>query len=134
MRIGELAQRAEVTAKTIRYYESIGVMREPARTQSGYRDYHDDAIERLRFVRDAQATGLTLSEIRSVLEMKDSGARTCEHTRSLLRAHLADLDEQIERLVAAREQLIVLAERGVGLDPAACTDPNRCQVIDATRH
>ena len=134
MRIGELADQAGVTAKTIRYYESIGVMREPGRTPSGYRDYGEDALERLRFVRDAQATGLSLAEIQSVLELKDTGARTCAHTTALLTAHLSELDDQIARLLETREQLVALAERGAGLDPAACTDPNRCQVIDATRH
>ncbi len=129
MRIGELAERGGVTTKAIRYYESIGVMGEPARTASGYRDYGDDALERLRFIRDAQATGLTLAEIQSVLELKDAGARSCEHTRSLLERHLDDLDDQIRRLQAARTELAELAARAAGLDPGACTDPNRCQVI-----
>ncbi len=134
MRIGQLADEGGVTSKTIRYYESIGVMREPKRTPAGYRDYGRDAVERLQFIRDAQATGLKLAEIQSVLELKDAGARSCEHTRALLDAHLADLDGQIERLVDARSQLVKLAERGAGLDPSGCTDPNRCQVIEAARH
>ncbi len=130
MRIGELAERGGASTKAVRYYESIGLMGEPARTASGYRDYGDDAVERLRFIRDAQATGLSLSEIQSVLELKDAGARSCEHTRSLLERHLDDLDEQIRRLEAARTELADLADRAARLDPAACTDPNRCQVID----
>ena len=133
MRIGELADRADVTAKTVRYYESIGVMKEPERTASGHRDYNNDAVDRLRFIREAQATGLTLSEIESVLELKDSGARSCSHTRSLLEEHLSDLDIQIERLLSAREVLANLAERAADLDPTSCTDPNRCQVIAAGR-
>ena len=59
VRIGELGREAGVSAKTIRYYESVGLLDEPARTESGYRDYDDDAVERLRFVRDAQATGVS---------------------------------------------------------------------------
>ncbi|MDW3218700.1 MAG: heavy metal-responsive transcriptional regulator [Acidimicrobiales bacterium] len=130
MKIGELAEQADVTTKTIRYYESIGLLAEPGRTPSGYRDYDATAAERLRFIRDAQATGLSLAEIQSVLELKDTGANSCSHTRSLLERHLADLDDQIERLVAARTELVELASRAGGLDPSACTDPNRCQVID----
>jgi DNA-binding transcriptional MerR regulator len=129
MRIGELAERGDVSTKTIRYYESIGLLEEPPRTGGGYRSYGDDAVERLRFVRDAQASGLTLAEIASVLELKASGARSCEHTASLLDRHLAEVDAQIERLTAARAELAELAERARRLDPAACTDPNRCQVI-----
>jgi MerR family copper efflux transcriptional regulator len=133
VRIGELADQADVTAKTVRYYESIGIMPAPDRTPSGYRDYDDDALDRLRSIRDTQATGLTLAEIQSVLELKDAGARSCQHTRTLLDIHLQDLDRQIQRLQAARSQLRELAQRAVLLDPAECTDPNRCQVIDAAR-
>lgn len=129
MKIGELADAVDVTAKTIRYYESIGLLPEPARTPSGYRDYDDAAGERLRFIRDAQATGLTLAEIQSVLELKDAGANSCAHTRSLLERHLEELDGQIERLQSTRREMVALAERAGGLDPTACTDPNRCQVI-----
>ena len=129
MKIGALADAAAVTAKTVRYYESIGLLAPPSRTASGYRDYEPDAIERLQFIRDAQSSGLTLAEIQSVLELKDSGARSCSHTSSLLQRHLGEIDEQIERLQEARRELVLLAERAAGIDPAACTDPNRCQVI-----
>jgi MerR family copper efflux transcriptional regulator len=132
MRIGELGHRTDVATKTIRYYESLGLLDAPARTSSGYRDYGESAVERLRFVRDAQATGLTLSEIASVLELKGSGQRSCAHTAALLDRHLADIDIQIERLKAARSTLVQLADRARSLDPASCTDPNRCQVIAAT--
>lgn len=133
MKIGELGERCGVTAKTIRYYESIGLLEEPARTSSGYRDYGNDAAERLRFVRDAQATGLTLAEIASVLELKGTGERSCEHTAALIDAHVASIDAQLEQLKTARRELTSLAERARGLDPTACTDPNRCQVISASR-
>lgn len=130
MRIGELADRASVSTKTIRYYESVGLVPEPVRTASGYRDYDESAAERLRFIRDAQATGLSLAEIQSVLELKDAGRNSCAHTKSLLDRHLAELDAQIARLVAARAELVQLAARAGELDPADCTDANRCQVID----
>ena len=134
MRIGELADAADVNTKTVRYYESIGLMPEPQRTPSGYRHYTPSALERLRFIRDSQATGLTLAEIQSILELKDSGARTCHHTQTLLDEHLADIDTQIRRLQAARQELLDLADRAARLDPSDCTDPNRCQVIDTHRH
>jgi DNA-binding transcriptional MerR regulator len=132
MRIGQLAERSGVTTKTVRYYESLGLVDEPARTPTGYREYDDDAVERLRFVRDAQASGLTLSEIQSVLELKDAGARSCGHTRALLERHIAEIDHQITRLHEARAELSRLAQRARQLDPADCTDPNRCQVIEAS--
>lgn len=131
MKIGELAEKCGVTAKTIRYYESIGLVPPPERTPSGYRDYPSEAEDRLRFIRDAQATGLTLTEIHSVLELKDAGTTSCEHTRSLLHRHLLELDQQIARLQTARRDLVELADRAERLDPANCTDPTRCQVIDS---
>ncbi|MGH1504395.1 MAG: heavy metal-responsive transcriptional regulator [Acidimicrobiales bacterium] len=130
MLIGELADASGVTSKTIRYYEQIGLLPEPDRSPSGYRLYDERAVDRLGFVRDAQASGLTLAEIGSVLELKDAGATSCEHTRALLERHLTDLDAQIERLQAARIELASLAERAASLDPSGCTDPDRCQVID----
>lgn len=133
MRIGELADSGNVSTKTIRYYESIGLLEEPGRTDSGYRDYDTDAAERLRFIRDAQASGLTLGEIASVLELKTSGERSCAHTTALLDQHLADLDQQIARLKSARTALSELANRARALDPQNCTDPNRCQVITTSR-
>lgn len=76
MRIGELADTVGVNTKTVRYYESIGLMPEPDRTSSGYRDYGPDALERLQFIREAQASGLTLAEVQSILELEDAGRGT----------------------------------------------------------
>lgn len=132
MKIGELAERAGVSAKTVRYYESIGLLAEPERTTSNYRDYGADAVDRLRFIRDSQAAGLTLAEVGSILEMKDAGESTCGHTRDLVHRHLADIDAQIAALQAQRVEMAALAERADGVDPGACTDPHRCQVIAAS--
>jgi DNA-binding transcriptional MerR regulator len=129
MRIGEIAARSGVTTKTIRYYESIGLLDQPERTASGYRDYTPDTIERLAFIREAQAGGLSLTEITSVLELKAAGTSSCEHTRGLLHRHLAELDDQIARLRSTRTELARLAARADQLDPTECADPNRCQVI-----
>ncbi len=129
MRIGEVAELCGVSTKTIRYYESIGLLSEPDRTESGYRDYSADAVERLGFIRDAQGSGLTLAEIASVLELKQAGERSCAHTTSLLERHLTEIDAQIERLTAARSALDELTTRARNMDPASCTDSNRCQII-----
>ena len=129
MQIGELANTAGVTTKTIRYYEAIGVLDEPARTDSGYRSYGPAAVERLDFVKQAQSTGLALAEIKSILEIKDQGGQTCEHTKALLRQHLDELDERIVELEAARVELQAMYQRAGALDPAKCTDANRCQII-----
>ncbi|MFK8023834.1 MAG: MerR family transcriptional regulator [Ilumatobacter sp.] len=132
MRIGEVAAATDTTTKTIRYYESIGLLPEPPRSTSGYRSYDEAAVDRLRFIRESQASGLSLTEISSILALKDAGATTCEHTAGLLRRHVEDLDAQIASLQRARAELVVLAERAATLDPGSCTDPNRCQVLSSS--
>ncbi len=133
MKIGELAESVGVTAKTIRYYEGIGLLRPPDRTSSNYRDYGDDAAERLRFIRDSQAAGLTLAEVGSILDMKDAGQSTCAHTRALVHRHLDEIDQQIEALKATRVEMAALADRADRMDSGECSDPHRCQVIVAAQ-
>ncbi len=129
MRIGEVADATRLSTATIRYDESIGLVAEPACTGSGYRDYPAAIIERLRFVKQAQRSGLTLAEVSSILEIKDAGGQSCEHTRQLVRRHLSALTEQIDELERQRQELQQLAERADLLDPSDCTDAQRCQVI-----
>lgn len=130
MRIGEVGEAVGVSTKALRFYESIGLLPEPVRTSSGYRDYPPEVIERVQFIRDAQATGLTLAEVTSVLELKDAGHRSCEHTLALVQRHLVEIDERIRALRETRVRLADLARRATGLDPVDCTDPQRCQVIE----
>jgi len=129
MKIGELGRAAGLTAKAIRYYESIGLLAEPDRTESGYRDYDTATLDRLEFIGQAQASGLTLAEIGSILDIKDAGGKSCEHTYGLLRRHLDRLDTQIEAMQRQRTELAALADRAVSLDPSTCLDEHRCQVI-----
>jgi len=129
---GELARAAGVSVKTVRYYESIGLLPAPRRTAAGHRVYHREMVDRIAFIRRAQASGLSLAEVGSVLEIKDSGGRSCEHTRALLEGHVADLDAQMEQLRVMRVEVSRLAERAAELDPSACTDPHRCQVLSAS--
>ena len=116
MRIGELAEHAGITAKTIRYYEGIGLMDEPDRHANGYRDYGVAAADRLRFIRDSQAAGLTLAEVGEILGMKAAGESTCSHTRGMLARHLADVDAQIERLLSTRAELTLMARAAISGD------------------
>ena len=129
MRIGEVARQSGVSTKAIRYYEQIGLMPQPARTESGYRDYDPSATDRLRFIVDAQTTGLRLSEIAGVLELKDAESGACDHTRELLESHLVEIEERITALESIREELAGLVRRAGALDPSDCSDPQRCQVI-----
>lgn len=131
MRIGELAQRVGLTTKTLRFYEQAGVLSTPARTPSGYRDYDDTVLDRLRFVRAAQIAGLTLAEIRSVIEVRQDEGPPCEHVTAVLDRHAAVLDERIAELQSTRAEVRRLRERATSLDPAACREDGVCHVIPA---
>lgn len=133
MRIGELARRTGTTTKTIRYYEEIGLVPEPARDLNDYRNYTEDAVDRLEFIRDAQATGLTLTEIASILDLRSQGETTCHHVIDLLERHMTALDRHIKTLRSTRKKLASLTERARSLDPTDCVDPNRCQTISHAR-
>lgn len=129
MRIGDLGRRTGVAVKTIRYYEEIGLLPAPDRTASGYRDYEEVTVDRLRFIREAQGTGLSLTEIASILDLRDHGQQTCGHVVELLEQHLEDIDRQIRDLRRTKSQLAAMTERAKALDPSDCLDPNRCQTI-----
>lgn len=131
MQIGEVARRSGLSPATIRYYESIGLMPAPVRAPNGYRDYEPAAVDRLRFIGDAQDSGLTLAEIATILELRARGEPTCQHTIELLERHLAEVERRIERLRASRDLYAELIARARTLDPADCTDPDRCQTIAA---
>lgn len=129
MRIGELAERSGVPAKTIRYYEDIGLLPAPPRLESGYRDYEPSTLDRLAFIRAAQGVGLSLGEIRGILALRDQGATPCSHVLELLRARAAELDRRIAELRDLRHELNRLVSRAEGLDPAEC-DPERiCHLV-----
>lgn len=120
MRIGEIADQSGVTAKTIRFWEGEGLLPEPARTPSGYRDYALAVVDRLRFIRHAQTAGLTLAEIRRVLAISDGGEPPCGHVTDLIYQHLADVEHRIRELAETRSTLNRLAERADAQNPADC--------------
>jgi MerR family copper efflux transcriptional regulator len=129
VRIGQLADRTGLSTKTIRFYETAGVLPEPERQRSGYRDYDEAAVDRLAFVRAAQAAGLTLAQIRDVIGVRDSSGSPCAHVTDLLDAHAAELDRRIVELTALREQVQRLRERASTVDPAGCHPASVCQII-----
>ena len=120
MRIGELAAHSGVTAKTIRFWEAQGLLADPERMPSGYRDYDADVLERLSFIRHAQTAGLTLAEIRRVLAISDTGEPVCGHVTDLIQQHLDDVVQRISELDETRSLLDRLAERAADQNPADC--------------
>ena len=128
MRIGELAEATGTTTKTLRFYEDSGLLPPPERTVSGYRDYDQDAIARLAFIRRGRVTGLTLAQVREVLDIRDAGTAPCHHVKELLDIRLTALDQQIADLQALRTNVAHLR------DDAAQANPSECQSKDVCRY
>jgi MerR family copper efflux transcriptional regulator len=129
MRIGEFAERAGVTAKTLRYYERIGLLPEPSRSASGYRDYESAVLDRLGFIRAAAAVGLSLGEIRQVVALRDRGQAPCSHVYELLRRRAAEVDGRIAELQRLSRDLKALTKRARRLNPADCEPRSVCHLI-----
>lgn len=131
MQIAELAERSGVPKKTIRYYEEIGVMPIASRNDSGYRQYAEDAVALLSFVRAAQSVGLTLGEIREVLAFRERGETPCQHVAALIDRHANDLAERIAALQAMHQDLRRLAKRARSAPATAATDTVICHIIES---
>ncbi|HEV7276561.1 MAG TPA: helix-turn-helix domain-containing protein [Devosiaceae bacterium] len=103
--IGELASRAQVKVPTIRYYEQIGLLPKPPRTESGQRRYGVEQVERLRFVRRARELGFEIEDIRELLAMTAQPQASCHQADSIAHAHLHEVDRRIASLGALRSEL-----------------------------
>jgi DNA-binding transcriptional MerR regulator len=104
--IGELAARSGVTPDALRYYERLGLLQAPQRTRGGFRVYPTEALDRLRFIKQAQTVGLTLQEIRELVGYQDQGGlKRCRQVRDLLRAKLVDLQTKLTELEEFRTTL-----------------------------
>ena len=132
MLIGEIAERTGLSVKTLRYYEHIGVIDVAERTPAGYRTYEASVIERLRFVRSAQAVGLTLGEIREIVAFRERGQCPCAHVLGVLETHPAEVDRRVQELRQLRGELVALADRAKALNPADCSPSTVCHIISAT--
>lgn len=129
MRIGQLAEEVGVATSAIRFYEEVGLIPEPERTASGYRDYSPSIIDRLAFIRAGQSVGLTLAELRDVLAIRDGGTPPCHHVSELIQTRISDVDDRIEDLLRVRQDLSELADAAAKLDPASCSPASICHIL-----
>jgi DNA-binding transcriptional MerR regulator len=104
-KIGAVARRAEIGVETLRYYERLGLLGSPRRTESGYRLYTDAIFGRLDFIRKAQAMGFTLEEIARIIQESEQGQSPCADVRRIARQKLEDLDRRLKQLRKYRNEL-----------------------------
>jgi DNA-binding transcriptional MerR regulator len=130
MRIGELAAKAGVPPRTIRFYEQAGILPPPPRTPGGYRDYDETALAKLQFVRSGQALGLSLAEIAEILKIRDDQGAPCEYVAEVLESHVRDLERRITELTTLRNELRERLPSGSRPDPSRCASSAICYLID----
>ncbi|HUF52967.1 MAG TPA: heavy metal-responsive transcriptional regulator [Dehalococcoidia bacterium] len=125
LRIGELANRTGFSTKTLRYYEEIGLVRPAERSESGYRLYSDEVLDRLRFVRRSRGLGLRLEDIKRILEISDEGRIPCEHVVGIVDREVAEVSEQMARLRTLRRDLTDLRARLIDAVETGSAGPGR---------
>ena len=103
--IGTLAKRTGTKVQTIRYYEQIGLMPEPGRTDGGQRRYGDVELDRLSFIRHSRQLGFSLGAIRELLDLSDSPERSCAQVDAVAQKQLREVEARIARLEALRVEL-----------------------------
>jgi len=103
--IGRLAKASDVKVTTIRYYESIGLIDPPDRSEGGQRIYDQKAVERMRFIRHARDLGFPLEAIRELIALSRNEDRSCAEVDAIARRHAADVKQRIQRLKALEREL-----------------------------
>ena len=124
--IGQLAKRASVGIETVRFYEREGLLEEPERRASGYREYHEDVVRRLLFIRRGKELGFSLKEIKQLLALRVDGRARCSAVEKRAEAKLSDIEEKIRQLQRIRRTLRKLTE--------ACRNreaTSDCPILDA---
>jgi MerR family mercuric resistance operon transcriptional regulator len=124
--IGQVARRAEVGVETVRFYERQGLLEEPARKESGYRQYTEDVVARLRFIRRAKELGFTLKEIAELLALRLDPDTSCAEVKGRAKAKIDDIDAKIRDLQRMRQALGKLVASCRGRGPISA-----CPILDA---
>ncbi|GAB2934033.1 Zn(2+)-responsive transcriptional regulator [Hafnia psychrotolerans] len=127
-KIGELARLANVSSDTIRYYEKQGMMSSTVRNGSGYRQYDDSDLQRLRFIRYAKSTGFTLEAIKELLSIRiDPAHHTCQESKSIVEERLAEVELKLQELMRMRESLRRLSKACCGSAHSSVS----CSILEA---
>jgi DNA-binding transcriptional MerR regulator len=126
--ISQLAHAAEVPITTVRYYERVGLVRPEDRSAGNYRLYSDESLQKLKFIRTAQAIGFTLDDVKALLSAPDSSAASCRQVQSLIEARLAEVAQRLKDLRHVQQVLKSAL--------AKCRETERvdcCHVIETLR-
>lgn len=125
--IGTLGKKTATKVQTIRYYEQIGLMPEPGRTEGGQRRYGDAELDRLSFIRHSRQLGFSLEAIRELLNLSDEPNRPCHEANVIARRQLKQVEQRMERLEALRTELQRMVHECSG------GKTSECRVLDVLR-
>ena len=128
--IGRLAGAVGLEAKTLRYYDRVGLLPPATRTSAGYRLYDDAAAGRLHFIRRAKALGMSLADIRRILAVRDEGVAPCTHILELVTGNLTTVESQIVQLEDLRRDLRLLLRTLRRRIPAAAPAAEECPCFE----
>jgi len=120
MKRGELAKRTGCNAETIRYYEKIGLLPEPTRSESGYRQYDEIHEQRLRFIMRGRELGFAIEDLKSLLNLVDRNAVSCSEVEKLARQHLRSVRDKIDDLKRMERVLSETVHSCSGKDVPEC--------------
>jgi MerR family mercuric resistance operon transcriptional regulator len=124
--IGQAARSAGVGIETVRFYERQGLLQEPPRRDSGYRQYPEDVVARLRFIRRAKELGFSLKEIKELLALRVDPDTTCAEVRKRAEEKIIDVEAKIEALQKIKKALTKLTRTCSGRGPTS-----ECPILDA---
>lgn len=105
LKIGEVAKRSGIGIEALRFYERSSVLESPSRTESGYRVYDEAVLERLAFIKQAQALGFSLDEVKRIIDDARAGTSPCDEVREIVRRRLHELDERLREMRRYRTEL-----------------------------
>ncbi len=134
LKIGELAKLSGTTTKTIRYYELLGLLHEPERTDSGYRLYEEQDVERLTFIRKAKSLGFSLTDIGETLTLYDSEQAPCIHVLALLDKKIEEIDHLVGELQELQQELQRLREESEPRVERCADGSSICGIIEQDIH
>ena len=120
LKIGDLAKLADLEVQTIRYYESLGLLPDPQRTESGYRTYDQNYLEHLKLIKNSQDLGFTLEEIKELVKLKFSSISKGKDVKELVEAKIEELDDQINELKDLKTKLAKLNKTCSGKMKTSC--------------
>jgi len=134
LKIGQLAKLSGTTTKTIRYYELLGLLHEPERTDSGYRLYEEQDVERLTFIRKAKSLGFSLTDIGETLTLYDSQQAPCIHVLALLDRKIQEIDQLMDELQELQQELQRLREESAPRVKRDADGSPICGIIEQDIH